>query len=72
MALPAALATAISYLLILSVWSHASVAPAAALRDTSALFAIVIAVIFLREPFTLWRVVTDLLSVADVPLLRLG
>jgi drug/metabolite transporter (DMT)-like permease len=71
-ALPAAFASATSYLLILWVWSHAPVAPAAALRDTSALFAILIAVIFLREPFTLRRVAAVLLAAAAVPLLRLG
>jgi drug/metabolite transporter (DMT)-like permease len=71
-ALPAAFASATSYLLILWVWSHAPVAPAAALRDTSALFAIVIAVVFLKEPFTLRRVVAVLLAAGAVPLLRLG
>jgi drug/metabolite transporter (DMT)-like permease len=71
-ALPAAFASAISYLLILWVWSHAPVAPAAALRDTSALFAILIAAIFLHEPFTRRRVVAVLLAAAAVPLLRLG
>jgi drug/metabolite transporter (DMT)-like permease len=71
-ALPAAFASATSYLLILWVWSHAPVAPAAALRDTSALFAILIAVIFLREPFTRRRVVAVLLAAAAVPLLRVG
>jgi drug/metabolite transporter (DMT)-like permease len=71
-ALPAAVASATSYLLILWVWSHAPVAPAAALRDTSALFAILIAVIFLHEPFTRRRVVAVLLAAAAVPLLRLG
>lgn len=71
-ALPAAIASAASYLLILWVWSHAPVAPAAALRDTSALFAILIAVIFLREPFTLRRILAVLLAAAAVPLLRSG
>ncbi|MBV8193793.1 MAG: EamA family transporter [Alphaproteobacteria bacterium] len=71
-ALPAAVASAASYLLILWVWSHAPVAPAAALRDTSALFAILIAVIFLHEPFTRRRVAAVLLAAAAVPLLRLG
>jgi drug/metabolite transporter (DMT)-like permease len=71
-ALPAAFASATSYLLILWVWSHAPVAPAAALRDTSALFAILIAVVFLKEPFTLRRVVAVLLAAGAVPLLRLG
>jgi drug/metabolite transporter (DMT)-like permease len=69
-ALPAAIASMASYLLILWVWSLAPIAPAAALRDTSAAFAIVIAVFWLREPFTRARVVAVLLAAAAVPLLR--
>ena len=42
-AVPIALASTVSYLLILWVWAHAPVAPASALRDTSSIFAIVIA-----------------------------
>ena len=61
-----------SYLLILWVWSHAPVAPAAALRDTSAVFAILIAVIWLKEPFTRTRIVAVLLAAGAIPLLRLG
>jgi drug/metabolite transporter (DMT)-like permease len=61
-----------SYLLILWIWSHAPVAPAAALRDTSAVFAILIAVVWLKEPFTRTRIVAVLLAAAAVPLLRLG
>lgn len=71
-ALPAAFASVTSYLLILWVWSHAPIAPAAALRDTSALFALLIAVLFLKEPFTRRRVAAVLLAAAAVPLLRLG
>lgn len=71
-AMPAAAASVTSYLLILWVWSHAPIAPAAALRDTSALFAILIAVLFLKEPFTRTRIVAVLLAAAAVPLLRLG
>ncbi|HYX05058.1 MAG TPA: EamA family transporter [Reyranella sp.] len=69
---PAAVASATSYLLILWIWSHAPIAPAAALRDTSALFAIVIAVLWLKEPFTRIRILAVLLAAAAVPLLRLG
>jgi drug/metabolite transporter (DMT)-like permease len=62
----------VSYLAILWVWSEAPIAPASALRDTSAVFAILIAVLWLKEPFTLSRMVAVLLSAAAVPLLRLG
>ncbi len=71
-ALPTAVASMASYLLILWVWSHAPIAPAAALRDTSSIFAILIAVAWLKEPFTRTRIVAVLLAAAAVPLLRLG
>jgi drug/metabolite transporter (DMT)-like permease len=71
-AVPTAVAAMASYLLILWIWSHAPVAPAAALRDTSAVFAILIAVVWLKEPFTRTRIVAVLLAAAAVPLLRLG
>lgn len=71
-AVPTAIASAASYLLILWVWSRAPVAPAAALRDTSAIFALLIAVVWLKEPFTRARMAAVLLAAAAVPLLRLG
>src|SRR5262249_61034204 len=71
-AVPAGIAAVISYLLILWVWSLAPVAPAAALRDTSAVFAILIAVVWLREPFTRTRVAAVVLAILAVPLLRLA
>lgn len=71
-AVPAAGASVASYLLILWVWGHAPIAPAAALRDTSAVFAILIAVVWLKEPFTRVRILAVLLAAAAVPLLRLG
>ena len=71
-ATPVAVASMVSYLLILWVWAHAPVAPAAALRDTSAVFAILIAVVWLREPLTRTRLAAVLLAAAAVPLLRLG
>ena len=69
-AVPIAIASTVSYLLILWVWAYAPVAPASALRDTSSIFAIIIAVVFLREPFTRLRLLAILLSAAAVPLLR--
>jgi drug/metabolite transporter (DMT)-like permease len=71
-AAPTAVAAVVSYLLILWVWSEAPIAPASALRDTSAVFAILIAVLWLKEPFTPSRMVAVLLSAAAVPLLRLA
>jgi drug/metabolite transporter (DMT)-like permease len=69
-AMPIALASVASYLLILWVLSGAPVAPAAALRDTSAVFALIIAVVWLKEPITRLQVLAILLSAAAVPLLR--
>jgi drug/metabolite transporter (DMT)-like permease len=71
-AAPAAVASVASYLLILWVWGHAPIAPAAALRDTSAVFAILIAVVWLKEPFTRTRILAVLLAATAIPLLRLG
>ena len=67
---PIAVASTVSYLLILWVWAHAPVAPASALRDTSSIFAVIIAVVWLREPFIRLRLAAILLSAASVPLLR--
>jgi len=69
---PAALAAVTSYLLILWVWARSPIAPASALRDTSAVFAILIAVGWLREPFTPSRILAVLMAAAAVPLLRLA
>lgn len=69
-AVPTALASTVSYLLILYVWAYAPVAPASALRDTSSIFAIVIAVVWLREPFSVPRLAAIVLSAAAIPLLR--
>jgi len=69
---PIACGSAVSYLLILWVWSRAPIAPAAALRDTSAVFALLIAIYWLKEPFTPARIAAVLLATAAVPLLRLG
>lgn len=71
-AMPAAFASMASYLLILWVWANAPVAPAAALRDTSAIFAMLIAVFFLKERLGAWRLLAVALAIAGVPLLRLG
>lgn len=69
-ATPIAIASMVSYLLILWVYASAPIAPAAALRDTSAIFAVAIAIIWLREPFTARRLFAMLLAAAAVPLLR--
>lgn len=70
--LPAGVISNVSYLLILGVYLQAPVAVAAALRDTSAVFAMLIAVWWLKEPLPARRLVVVALAVAGVPLLRLG
>jgi drug/metabolite transporter (DMT)-like permease len=71
-AVPAAVGAMSSYLLILWVYTHAPIAPSAALRDTSAVFAILISVLWMREKFTPARLLAALLAAAAVPLLRLA
>lgn len=71
-AVPAAVAAMASYLIILWVWTRAPIATATALRDTSAVFAVLIAVFWLREPLSWLRIVAVLLAAAAVPLLRAG
>jgi multidrug transporter EmrE-like cation transporter len=65
-----ALAAIASYLLIVWVWTSAPVAPATALRDTSAVFALALAALWLKEPLTRARLVAILLAAAAMPLLR--
>jgi drug/metabolite transporter (DMT)-like permease len=71
-ATPTAMASVASYVLILWVWSQAPIAPSSALRDTSSVFAILIAIVWLREPFTVTRILAVLLAASAVPLLRLS
>lgn len=72
LAVPAAIAAVVSYLVILWVWTQAPIAPASALRDTSAVFAILIAAFWLKEPFTPSRLLAVVAAASAVPLLRLG
>lgn len=69
---PIAVASVASFQLILWVWSFSAIAPAAALRDTSAIFAVIIAVVVLKERLTPLRAAAILLTAAAVPLIRLG
>ena len=71
-AVPASIVAMTSYLLILWVFRHAPVALGSALRDTSAIFAMLIAVLWLKEPLHRGRLAVLLLAMAGVPLLRLG
>lgn len=69
---PAAAVSSASYLLILWAYQHAPVAQAAALRDTSAVFAMIIGAMWLREPMGPWRWALLLPALGGVALLRLG
>jgi drug/metabolite transporter (DMT)-like permease len=72
LAVPAALASTASYLLILWVYTRAPIAPAAALRDTSAIFAMLIAALWLKERFGAVRLAALAVAIGGVALLRLG
>lgn len=69
---PVAVASVVSYLLILHVYTVAPAASASALRDTSALFAVVLAVLWLKEKVTPLQGLALVLAALAVPLLRLG
>jgi len=72
LSLPCGAASAVSYLLILWVWAQAPIALGAALRDTSAVFAVAIAVLWLKEPMDRWRAMAVVAAVLAVPLMRWG
>jgi drug/metabolite transporter (DMT)-like permease len=61
-----------SYLLILWVFTHAPIALTSALRDTSAIFATLIALVVLKEPFDRTVVLAVVLATAGAMLIRLG
>jgi len=61
-----------SYLLILWVFTHAPIALGSALRDTSAIFATLIAITILKEPFDRTVIFAVALATAGSVLIRLG
>lgn len=61
-----------SYLLIVWVFSKAPIAGAAALRDTSSVFAVLIAMVFLKEAINRTKLLAVALAVAAIPLMRLS
>jgi drug/metabolite transporter (DMT)-like permease len=69
---PAAVASVASYLLILWAWTRAPIAPAAALRDTSAVFAALLSVWVLREPLSRRVLGAVVLAAVGAVLIRLG
>ena len=71
-AMPVAMASTASYLLILWVFTQAPIALGAALRDTSAIFASLIAVVVLKEPFDPRALLAVLVATAGTVLIRLG
>ncbi len=72
LALLLAVAAMISYLLILWVWTRAPIALGSALRDTSAIFATLFSLTFLKEPFNRSVLVAVALATAGSMLIRLG
>ena len=61
----------VSYLLIVWVFSKASIAGAAALRDTSSVFAVLIAMVFMKEAISRIKLLAVALAIAAIPLMRL-
>jgi drug/metabolite transporter (DMT)-like permease len=62
----------IAYWLVIWALTRGSMAPVAALRETSVIFAAVIGAVFLGERFGGWRIAAAALVAAGVILLRLG
>jgi drug/metabolite transporter (DMT)-like permease len=60
-----------SYLLIVWVFSKAPIAGAAALRDTSSVFAVLIAMVFMKEAINRTKLLAVAMAVAAIPLMRL-
>lgn len=60
-----------SYLLIVWVFSKAAIAGAAALRDTSSVFAVLIAMVFMKEAISRTKLLAVALAIAAIPLMRL-
>ena len=71
-AVPAAVVSSVSYMLILWAYRHAPVPQASALRDTSAFFAMLIGVAWLGERLSPRRAALLVLALAGVAFLRLG
>jgi drug/metabolite transporter (DMT)-like permease len=61
-----------AYFIVIWGMTKAPIALVAALRETSVLFAAVIATVLLKEPLTPWRIAASALVVAGVALLRLA
>jgi drug/metabolite transporter (DMT)-like permease len=60
-----------SYLLIVWVFSKAPIAGAAALRDTSSVFAVLIAMVFMKEAINRTKLLAVGMALAAIPLMRL-
>jgi drug/metabolite transporter (DMT)-like permease len=60
-----------SYLLIVWVFSKAPIAGAAALRDTSSVFAVLIAMVFMKEAINRTKLLAVAMALAAIPLMRL-
>ncbi|MDE9555274.1 DMT family transporter [Xenorhabdus bovienii] len=62
----------LSYGIVIWAMSHASIVLVAALRETSVLFAMLLSVFILREPFSKMRLLACLVIVAGVICTKLG
>ena len=62
----------LAYFIVIWAMTQAPIALVAALRETSVLFAGLISLLILKEPFTRWRAAAALIIVAGVAMLRLA
>jgi drug/metabolite transporter (DMT)-like permease len=72
LSLGAVLMSEAAYFIAIWAMTRAPIVLVAALRETSVLFATLIAVVYLKEPATRWRIGAGPLVVAGVVLMRLG
>lgn len=68
----AAFMSQLAYFIAIWAMTKAPIALVAALRETSVLFGALISIMFLREPFTIWRALAAVSIVIGAMLMRLG
>lgn len=61
-----------AYFIAIWAMTKAPIALVAALRETSVLFGAIIAIVVLKEPWTIWRGIASLLVIVGVALLRMA
>ena len=65
-------ASVLAYAVVVWAMTQAPIALVTALRETSTIFALLIGIVFLKERFTVWKLLATLLVLTGVVLLRVG